>query len=144
MAVPTIIEMQKLQNQFRDGTFTPEDSDSLVDIPVESDTPVTLGAVHKENFQKMIFEMLNNGANPADFMFYGAALDDIDGTEHPHAPPPDEDSNEWMELPNGIITVLANDNDGRIVTDFWTYIMIRLARTNAGQDTVVTLRIRGQ
>lgn len=143
MAVPDIIELKPLQNQFQDGTFTPDDPNQITGIVVDSDVEVTLGAVHKENFKQLIFEMVNNGGNPADFFYYGTAVDDIVGTDDPHNPPPDEASNQWMALPNGIITIDPNSNDGRIVTDNWTWIMIKIARTTASLDTTVDLRIRG-
>ena len=144
MAIPAIINLKPLKNTYRDGIFTPETPSQVTNIAVDTDAQKTLGAVHKEDFFKIIWQMINNGANPADFFFYGAALDDDShGTEKPFSPPPDEDSNEWLLLPFGNITVPAGENEGRIVTDNWTWIMIRIARTNAGQDTNIDLRIRG-
>lgn len=148
MAIPTIIELKPLKNTYRDGIFTPENKALVTDIPVNSDNQVTLGAVHKEDFFKIIWQIINNGANPLDIFFYGAALDDdshgAGGPGNiPFLPPPDDTSNEWLLLPFGTVTVAAGVNDGRIVTDNWTWIMIRYARTNSGQDALLTLNIRG-
>ena len=143
MATPDIIELKPLQNQFQDGTFTPEDPNQVEGIAVDTDTQKTLGAIHKENFKQIIFEMLNNGVNPCDIFFYGAAEDDITGTDDPHLPPPDDASNEWFLLPQGTVPIVGGANDARIITDNWTWLMIRIARTNSGQDTTVDIRIRG-
>lgn len=143
MAIPQIIELKPLQNQYQDGTFTPEDPNQVSGIVVDSDAEKTLGAIHKENFAKVIFELINQGANPADIFFYGAAIDDIVGTDDPHNPPPDDTSNEWFALPNGTVPGLIT-NDARIITDNWTWLMIRIARTNAGLSTTLDIRIRGK
>lgn len=148
MAIPTIINLKPLKNTYRDGIFTVENKSLVTNIPVDSDTPVTLGAVHKEDFYKIIWQIINNGINPLDVTFYGAALDDdshgANGPGNiPFSPPPDDTSNEWLLLPFGTVSVLGGENDGRIVTDNWTWIMIKYARTNAGLDALLTLNIRG-
>ena len=144
MAVPDIIELKNLQNSFDDGVFTPETPADVENIAVNSDTLVTLGAIRKGDFQKLFFTILNIGANPLDIIFSQASPNDVVATDDPIPPPPDELSVEWFELPNGSLSVLANANNARKVTDKWAWVMIRYARTNAGQNTTLTLRIRGQ
>ena len=145
MAIPTQIILKPLKNTYRDGLFTPEDKNLVTLIPVDSDSQVTIGAIHKEDVKKLLTEIINSGGNPLDIFFYGTSVDDDShGTNKPFSPPPDENSVVWFPLPNGTFTINVGLNDSRIVTDNWTWILVRVARTNAGQDTVVTLQIRGE
>ncbi len=145
MVVPTQILLKPLKNTYRDGLFTPQTPSLVTDFVVNSDTPVTVGAVHKEDVKKLLFSILNTGANSLDISFFGAGLDDDShGTEKPFSPPPDDASIEWVPLPSGTATVPNNGNDARNVTDNWTWVMIQVARTTSGQNAILTLRIRGE
>ena len=91
MAIPDVINLKPLKNTYRDGIFTPETPGQVQGVVVDSDVQVTLGAVHKEDFFKIIWELVNSGINGVDLFFFGAAVDDDShGTNKPFSPPPDE------------------------------------------------------
>ncbi len=140
MAPPTVIPLDVLKNTFRDGIFT-----NTFPFTVNSDTEVDVGVIHKEDFKKVLFQLKNLGVNGFDFVFYGAAVDDTShGTDVPFLPPPDFANGDYFPLPVGTGTINGGDNDARIITDNWTWVLLRVKRTSAGLDTTISLDVRGE
>lgn len=144
MVVPDVLTLLVLKNTFRDGIFT-----LTVPFTVDSDTEVPVGAIHKEDVKKLILQLANLGAtNSFDFQFYGAVVDDQShGTNKPFSPPPDFDvgnTEAWFPLPNGSGTILPDASDAESVSDNWTWVLLTIKRTTAGQDTTGSVDIRGE
>lgn len=142
MVVPTVIELVRLKNTFRDGIFT-----KTVPLVVDDDAEIIVGAVHKEDFNKLLFQLSNTGANSFDFAFYAVGIDDLShGTDVPPAPPPDYDGTNllWAVIPNNTGAVPTINSVSQTITDNWTWVLITVKRTTAGQSTTGNLYIRGK
>lgn len=143
MAIPDVISLDIFKNQHRAGIFT-----KTIPLTVDSDTEILVGAIHKEDYKKLLLQHSNAGlTNSFDFAFYGAAIDDQShGTDVPPSPPPDYDgTNEiYFPLPNGIGVVPPDDSIAMTVTDNWTWILVTVKRTVVGQSTTGSLYIRGE
>ena len=144
MVVPTVLTLNILKNTFRDGIFTLTES-----FTVDSGTEVPVGAVHKEDFKKLLFQLANLGPdNSFNFQFYGAAVDDQShGTNDPFLPPPDfvvDNTEVYFPLPNGSGVVAPDASDAESVSDSWTWVLLTVKRTAAGLDTTGSVDIRGE
>lgn len=142
MVVPNVLELAVLNNTYRDGVFT-----STVPLTVDNDAEIIVGAVHKEDFKKLLFQFSNEGANSLDFAFYATGLDDLsNGKDVPFSPPPDYDGSNliWAVIPNNAGTVTALNSFPQTITDNWTWVLITVKRTTAGQSTTGNLYIRGE
>jgi len=142
VVVPTIIELTVLKNTFRDGIFT-----NTTPLVVDDDAEILIGAVHKEDYKKLLFQISNDGGNSLDFAFYGAGIDDLShGKDVPFLPPPDYDGTNllWSVLPNSTGTVPTIDSAAQTITDNWTWVLITVKRTIGGQSTTGNLYVRGE
>lgn len=141
--VPEIV-LIVLKNTYRDGIFT-----KTIPFGPTTDTEAVVGAVHKEDFAQLLWQLRNTGAtNGVDFMFYAMAEDDEShGTEKPYDAPPDFDPaahGVWFEVPNFTATVDAEETDARIITDNWTWVLVTVISTVAASPTSGTIYIRGE
>lgn len=142
MVVPIVIELVRLKNIFRDGIFT-----KTIPLDVNDDSEIIVGAVHKEDFKKLLFQISNDGGNSLDFAFYATAIDDNShGTDVPFSPPPDYDGTNliWSVLPNSTGTIPTIDSFPQSITDNWTWVLITVKRTDAGLSTTGSIYIRGE
>lgn len=140
MVPPPVITLDKLRNELNDRVWTQTVLDTI-DFDAETD----IGAFHMEDFRKVLIQLHNLlGVNEYDFAFYGYAESDIVGTDDPHTGPPDFATNKWVPLPNGTGVVAVNASASRIVTDNWTWILIRAKRTVAASSTDAAFYIRGE
>lgn len=143
MAPPVEILLRPLRNLYRRGHFVPENKNAFLDIDVTSQTMTTLGAIHKEDYDTILFQFIIGSGADVNFEIFGSALDDDShGDDMPHDPPPDENSNEWLLLPEGMFTVPLSTSVGRLVNDRYTWIMVKYHLVNASPDSSFTVRIR--
>ncbi len=143
MAVPVVITLveENIKHTLRNGNYS-----KIVPLVVNSDTEILVGAVHKEEFNKLLFQISNEGVNSLDFAFYGASLDELKtGSSPPSSEPPDYDGTNviWSTLPNNVGSVLTVASTPQTITDNWAWILITVKRTDTGLDTTGNLHIRG-
>jgi len=146
MAVPPIIALVIKKNVFQKTIYT-----LTTTFAVESDTFVDVGALHKEDYAKVIFELINDGANGVDLEFFGTSLDDNSvGPPPPNfnsvseSIPPDFATGVYRLLDNGALSIATTLKDARKITDNITWVLIRAKRTTAGQDTSLDIHTRGE
>lgn len=139
MTVPNIIDLIAFRTSRGTAIFITEQT-----LNVNSDAEIIVGAIHKEDFTNLLFQINNSGANSLDFAFYGSAENDIVASNLPHEPPPDYDGTTalWTLLPEGTGSVATSNSDARFVSDPWTWILITVKRTTAGQSTTGLLSAR--
>lgn len=138
MANPPVITLEILKNKFRDNIFV-----KTIDLDNLGDTFADIGAIHKEDYKKLLFQIHNEGANDIDVEFFGVAEDDNPPAfdNEPLPVPPDFASGKYIPLPNGLSTV--STNTACTLTDVWTWVLIRAKLSSAGQATTGKLFVRG-
>jgi len=142
MAVTPVISLKPLKNLYRRGHFVPVDRTAFEGINVTSQTLATLGAIHKEDYDTILFQFII-GAENIEFEIYGSALDDDShGDDMPNDPPPEDDSNEWLLLPEGAFTGVTNGSVARLINDRYTWIMVRYKLAAPAPVSTFTVRIR--
>lgn len=139
---PPVLNLETLKNTFRDGVFF----GSYTDDTFTSTSDVDLFAVRKEDYSKILFQLKNiSGGLPVDFLFYGNADSDIveSGTNLSRLDPPDYSTEDYTLLNNGEFSVESDESASRIITDNWTWILVR-AKLFIGGTVEFTISVRGE
>lgn len=129
---PTVLTPTPEKNSFRDGIFT------ATQAIVVTDSFADLVAILKEDYDKLLLQFKNLGANGFDVEIYGSAEANAADV------PPDFDLEDYTLLPNGAITVATDASDAVSNTDVWTWVLIRVKRSGAGDDTTGSMFVRAR
>ncbi len=140
MAPPPIISLNIRKNIFAKTIYT-----TTFPFAVDSDAEVDVGAIHKEDYAKIIMEFFNTGGNGVDLTIYGTSMDDgSNPPATPPSPPPEFSTEIYRILDNGIFGVSGISSDARKIADNITWVLIRAKRTTAGMDTLLNIFVRGE
>ena len=129
---PTVLALTPEKTTYRDGRFT------ATQAIVVTDSFADLVAILKEDYDKFLLQFKNAGANGFDVEVYGSAEANAAGV------PPDFDLEDYTLLPNGAITVATDASDAVSNSDIWTWILIRVKRSGAGDDTTGSMFVRAK
>lgn len=95
--------------------------------------------IDNSNMASLLIHLFNNaGTNSFDYEVSGHA-------NYNNGVPPglNEPARDWFILPSGTGSIANNASAALSVTDDWAWIMIRVKRTTAAQDSVADVRVRG-